>query len=139
MLAGTMDQKTAIVASIPIFAKLELRSQQAVATQARVVSVAAGTVLLHEGEPAGSFFVIVSGTVHVERGGRFVRSMSAGGFLGEVALLEGSERTATVTCETDCELLEFGNLEFGRILATFPDVRARVEAAVGRRPHTAAP
>lgn len=136
MLAGTMDQKTDIVAGLPIFAKLEPRSQEAVATQARVVAAPAGTVLLREGEPAESFYVIVSGTVHVERGGRFVRSMSAGGFLGEVALIEGSERTATATCATDCELLEFGSFEFGRVLAAFPDVRARVEAAVARRPHS---
>jgi CRP-like cAMP-binding protein len=135
MLAGTMDQKTAIVAELPIFAKLEPRSQEAVATQARVVAVPAETVLLREGEPAEWFYVIVSGTVHVDRGGRFVRSMSTGGFLGEVALIEGSERTATATCATDCELLEFGSFEFGRVTAAFPDVRARVEAAVARRSH----
>jgi trk system potassium uptake protein TrkA len=134
-----MDQKTAIAAGLPIFAKLELRSQEAVATQARVVAVPAETVLLREGEPAESFYVIVSGTVRVERQGRFVRSMSAGGFLGEVALIEGSERTATATCATDCELLEFGSFEFGRVMAAFPDVRARVEAAIARRPHDEAP
>jgi CRP-like cAMP-binding protein len=139
MLARTMDQKTAIVAGLPIFARLDPRSQQAVATQAGVVAVPAGTVLLREGEPAESFYVIVSGTVHVSRGGGFVRSMSTGGFLGEVALIEGSERTATATCATDCELLEFGSFEFGRVMATFPDVRARVEAAVARRPHDEAP
>jgi CRP-like cAMP-binding protein len=133
MLAA-MDQKTTIVAGLPIFAKLEPRSQQAVATQARVVTLPAGTVLLREGEPAESFYVIVAGTVHVERQGRFVRSMSAGGFLGEVALIEGSDRTATATCATDCELLEFGSFEFGRVMTAFPDVRARVEAAVVRRP-----
>ena len=139
MLAGTMDQKTDIVAGLPIFAKLERRSQEAVATQARVVAMREGTVLLREGEPAESFYVILSGTVHVERHGAFVRSMSSGGFLGEVALIEGSERTATATCATDCELLEFGSFEFGRVLAAFPDVRARVEAAVARRPHDQAP
>jgi CRP-like cAMP-binding protein len=135
MLAGTMDQKTAIVAAVPIFAKLEPRSLEAVGTLARVVAVPAKTVLLREGEPAESFYVIVDGTVRIEHRGRFVRSMSAGGFLGEVALVEGTERTATATCATDCELLEFGSFEFGRVLATFPDVRARVEAAVARRPH----
>ena len=139
MLAGSMDQKTAIVAGLPIFAKLEPRSLEAVATLARVVDAPADTVLLREGEMAESFYVIVSGTVHVERLGRFVRSMSDGGFLGEVALIEGSERTATATCTTQCELLEFGSFEFGRLMATFPDVRARVEAAVARRPHTEAP
>jgi CRP-like cAMP-binding protein len=139
MLAGSMDQKTAIVAGLPIFAKLEPRSLEAVATLARVVSVPADTVLLREGKPAESFYVIVRGTVHVERRGRFVRSMSDGGFLGEVALIEGSDRTATATSATHCELLEFGSFEFDRICATFPDVRTRVAAAVARRPHAEAP
>ena len=138
MLAGSMDQKTAIVAGLPIFAKLESRSLEAVATLARVVAVPAGTVIVREGEPAESFYVIVSGTVNVERLGRFVRSMSDGGFLGEVALIEGSERTATATCKTDCELLEFGSFEFGRVMTRFPDVQARVQAAVARRPHAEA-
>jgi hypothetical protein len=134
-----MDQKTAIVAGLPIFAKLEPRSLEAVATLAKVVAVPADTVLLREGEPAESFYVIVNGNVRVERAGRFVRSMSDGGFLGEVALIEGSDRTATATCTTDCQLLEFGSFEFGRVMATFPDVRARVEAAVARRPHAETP
>jgi hypothetical protein len=43
MLAATMDQRTAIVAGLPIFAQLEPRSQEAVATLARVITVPAGT------------------------------------------------------------------------------------------------
>jgi len=139
MLAGRMDQKTALVAGLPIFAGLEPRSRDAVAALAKVVAVPADTVLMREDEPAESFYVIVSGTVRVERHGKFVRSMVEGGFLGEVALVEGSDRTATAICTTRCELLEFGTFEFGRVMATFPDVRARVEAAVARRPHTEAP
>jgi CRP-like cAMP-binding protein len=130
-----MDDKTTILAGLPIFATLDPRSTEAVATLAHLVSAPAGTVLTREGETAESFYVIVTGTVHVERLARFVRSMTDGGFLGEVALIEGGERTATATCATDCELLEFGSFEFGRVMATFPDVRARVEAAVARRPH----
>jgi trk system potassium uptake protein TrkA len=134
-MLGSMDRKTAILAGLPIFAKLDSRSMDAVATLAKVVSVSTGTLLLREGEPAESFYVIVTGTVHVEQGGRFARSMSDGGFLGEIALVEDGDRTATATCATDCELLEFGSWEFGRVMATFPDVRARVEGAVARRPH----
>jgi CRP-like cAMP-binding protein len=133
-----MDQKTAIVAANPMFAKLQPRSLEAVATLAKVVSIPAGTVLLREGEPAESFYVIVEGTVHIERLGRFVRSIMAGGFIGEVALVQGGDRTATAICATTCELLEFGSFEFGRVMATFPDVRARVEAAVARRTHSEA-
>jgi CRP-like cAMP-binding protein len=130
-----MAQKTDILARLPIFAKLEPRSMDAVAALARVLAVPAGTVLLREGAPADSFYVIASGTVHIDRQGRFVRSMSDGGFLGVIALVETGDRTATATCATDCELVELGSHEFERVMATFPDVRARVEAAVARRPH----
>ena len=135
MLASSMDEKTAVVAAIPMFAKLEPRSLEAIATLAKAVAVPAETVLLREGEPAESFYVIVDGTVRIERLGRFVRSMLDGGFIGEVAMIEGSGRTATAICATPCALLEFGAFEFGRLMARFPDVRARVEAAVARRPH----
>ena len=138
MLASIMDRKTSVVAGIPMFAKLEPRSLEAVATLAKVIEVPADTVLLREGEPAESFYVIVDGTVRIERLGRFVRSIMNGGFIGEVALIEGGGRTATAICATPCELLEFGSFEFGRVMATFPDVRARVEAAAARRPHSEA-
>lgn len=135
MLGRNMNRTTDILARLPIFAKLDPRSLEAVATLARDVSKSAGTVLIHEGDAAQSFYIIVSGTVRIERDGRFVRSMSDGGFLGEIALSEGTDRTATATCVTDCELIELGRHEFGRVMATFPDVRARVESAAARRPH----
>ena len=128
-----MDDKTAIVARLPIFARLEGRSLEAIATLAQLVSMPAGTVL--KGEAAESFYVIVTGTVHVTRNGEFVRSMSDGGFLGEIAVVEETTHTATVTCATACEFVQLGRYEFGRVMARFPDVGARIDAAVARRPH----
>lgn len=130
-----MEDKTAILARLPLFAKLDPRSIEAVATLAKLVSAPTGTVLMRQGGSAGAFYVIVSGTVHIERDGAFIRSMTDGGFLGEIGLIEGTEHTATAICATDCELVELGNHEFGRVMATFPDVRARVEGAAARRPH----
>jgi CRP-like cAMP-binding protein len=130
-----MDDKTAIVASLPIFAKLERRSLEAIATLAQLVSMPAGTVLIGEGEATESFYVIVTGTVHVTRNGEFMRSMSDGGFVGEIALVEGTTHTATVTCATACEFVQLGRFEFGRVMARFPDVGTRIDAAVARRPH----
>ena len=68
MLARTMNDKTAVVAAIPMFAKLEPRSLEAIATLAKTITVPAETVLLREGEPAGSFYVIVDGTVRIKHG-----------------------------------------------------------------------
>jgi CRP-like cAMP-binding protein len=130
-----MDEKTAILARLPIFASLDVRSLEAIATLARIVSKPAGTVLMHEDEPAESFFVIVTGTVHVERNGDFVRSMSDGGFVGEIGIVKETTHTATVTCTTACEFVQLGRHEFGRVIARFPDVGTRVDAAVARRRH----
>ena len=136
-MLGAMDDKTAILARLPIFVRLDARSLEAIASLARIVSMPAGSVLMYEDDPAESFYVIVSGTVHVERDGKFVRSMSDGGFLGEIGLVKEGTHTATVTCTTDCELVQLGRHEFGRVMARFPDVGTRVEAAVARRPHEA--
>ncbi len=130
-----MDRKVDLIAQVPLFSTLDRRSMEAVATLAREVTLPVGTVLMREGEPAESFYVIVAGTIRVERAGAPIRSLTDGGFLGEIALVEQGERTATATCVTDCQLLVLGGFEFDRVMATFPDIRTRVSAAVARRPH----
>lgn len=90
MLAG-MDRKVDLLARLPLFSRLDQRSMEAVATLAREVAAPAGTVLMREGDPAESFYLIVEGTVHVQRAGNPVRSMTNGGFLGEIALVERIE------------------------------------------------
>ena len=130
-----MNETTAMLARLPIFARLDARSLEAIASLARIVSKPAGAVLMHEDAVAESFYVIVTGTVHVERNGAFLRSMSDGGFVGEIAMLEETTHTATVTCTTDCEFVQLSRHDFGRVMERFPDVGARVEAAVARRPH----
>jgi CRP-like cAMP-binding protein len=129
-----MDDKTTILTGLPLFAGLDPRAMEAIGTLARIESVPVGTVLIREGDAADVFYVIVSGTIRVERDGRFIRSLTDGGFLGEIALIEGGERTATATCASDCVLVELSSFEFGRVMARFPEVRARVDAALARRP-----
>jgi len=130
-----MSDKAEMLREIPLFAELDDRRIQAVATLARERDAHAGEVLMREGEPGDEFVVIVEGTVHVEQAGKPLRSMLAGGFLGEVALVDGGPRTATATCATDCRLLTLGRFEFDRVLAAFPDVRQAVGAAIARRTH----
>jgi CRP/FNR family transcriptional regulator, cyclic AMP receptor protein len=129
------DDKVALLRAVPLFADLDPRSLQAIALLAREREARPGEVLMREGEPGDEFVVIVEGTVHVEQAGEPRRSMLAGGFLGEVALVEHAPRTATATCVTACRLLTLGHFEFDRLLATFPDVRTRILAAMARRTH----
>ena len=131
---GVTD-KLAILRGVPLFADLDERSLQAVAILAHEVAFKAGDTFMLEGENGDEFYVIVDGTVRIERGGRAVRSMTAGGFLGEIALLEQRPRTATATATTDVRALEIRSHEFERLMSTLPEVQRRIRAAVDRRAH----
>jgi len=128
-----VTDKLEVLRGVPLFADLDDRSLQAVAILAREQAHAVGDVLMLEGEPGDAFYVIVDGTVRIERAGRAIRSMVAGGFLGEIALVEKRPRTATATCVTDVTLLALRQHEFDRLLETLPAVHRRVRAAVERR------
>jgi CRP-like cAMP-binding protein len=128
-----MADKLDVLRTVPLFADLEDRSLQAVAILAREVSFKAGEVFMLEGEIGDGFYVILDGTVRIDRGERTIRSMTAGGFLGEIALLEKRPRTATATAVTDVTALELKHHEFERLLDSMPAIYRRVRAAVDRR------
>jgi len=132
MLAA-MDEKLELLRSVPLFGDLDQQSLEAIGVLAHELQLPAGHVLMREGEPGTTFYVIAVGTVRVERSGAAVRSMTAGGFLGEIALLEHGPRSATATCVTDCRLLAIEHHEFDRLLQAFPHLHRRIEAAVARR------
>ena len=128
-----MTDKLAVLRSVPLFADLDETSLQAVAVLAREQRHPAGDVLMLEGEPGDEFYVIVEGTIRIEHGDRAVRSMTPGGFLGEIALVERRPRSATATAESDVTVLALRQHEFDRLLQTMPGVHRRVRAAIERR------
>jgi CRP/FNR family transcriptional regulator, cyclic AMP receptor protein len=82
---------------VPLFADLDERDLQSLASALQEHPFAAGERVTVEGQPGVGFFVIESGEAVVEIGGRDVRTLSAGDHFGEVALLAQSPRTATIT------------------------------------------
>jgi CRP-like cAMP-binding protein len=131
-----VNDKLEVLRGVPLFADLDDRSLQAVAVLAREVTRKAGDVLMLEGEPGDDFYVILEGTIRIAKGERTIRSMTAGGFLGEIALVDRRPRTASATCTTDCRLLEIQTHEFERLMDTMPAVHRRVEQALQRRART---
>jgi len=133
-MLAPMDEKLTLLRGVPLFADLDERSLEAIGVLMHEVDLPAGHVLMQEGETGDTFYVIVDGTLRVERTGGTARSMTAGGFLGEIALLERGTRTATATCVSDSRLLELRKHEFDRLMQTFPHILRRIQAAVARRP-----
>lgn len=97
---------------IPLFSELPADAFERVLAALKLRRTRPGEVILAEGEPGQSFFAIARGTVavtkHLAQGGETrLATLHEGAIFGEMALVSASPRSATVTAESDCDLLEF--------------------------------
>jgi len=127
-----MEQKLELLERVPLFAEVGPDVLEQIAGIAEEVDVPADTALTHEGRHEGYFFVVVSGTVGIERGGQRINTLGPGDFLGSIALLDGGPRTATATALTPCRLLSITNDQFDELLGSSAPVRKAILEAAGR-------
>jgi CRP-like cAMP-binding protein len=73
---------------------------------------AKGEVIFAEGDKGDAMYVVRSGEVAIERGGKVMETLSGGGIFGEMALIDGSPRSATVRAKTDCEVAPINEKTF---------------------------
>ena len=104
----------------------------------RLLSYEAGDIVVSEGQPGDSLFVLTTGALKAfvrDRAGRnvLVREMPEGSFFGEVSILSGQPRSATVTCASRCELLELDLPALQEIVAAHPHVREVIQEAYESR------
>jgi CRP-like cAMP-binding protein len=97
------------------------------------VKLPAGKELIREGSAGHEFFVVVEGRATVEVDGETVAVLGPGEFFGEVALLDGGARTASVTAETDLVVEVISHQEFFSLLLDAPSVTRRILRHLGAR------
>ena len=127
------DAKLDRLAAIPLFAHADRKQLQRVAALCTEVRVPAGRTLCTEGQPGQEFFVVEQGEATVSVGGTEVATLGAGDFFGELALLDGQARTATVTSKTDMDLIVLTATEFSSALEADPMIAVRMLPAIGSR------
>jgi CRP/FNR family cyclic AMP-dependent transcriptional regulator len=127
------DKKVEIIKQVPLFSRLSTRRLREVAALADEVDLPAGKILAKEGDRGREFFALLEGEVEVEQGGRLIRTLDAGDFFGEIALVTKMPRTASVIAKTDVRVLVITERDFGPLLKRNPDVgRGVAEALVER-------
>ena len=121
------------LAKIPLFKECTKKELQAVSRLVTPINVKAGKVLTKEGEAGREFMIIASGTATVRRKGRKIATLGPGDFFGELALLAGVPRTATVIAETDMVVEALNRAEFATLLDESPSIARKVLSAVAKR------
>jgi CRP-like cAMP-binding protein len=119
--------------SIPLFADVPDDALLKVATFASLESAVEGKVVIREGGQANAFYAIEEGTVKVERDGEHIADLGAGDVFGEQALLEKSERSATVTATSPVRLIRIDHWEIPRMRKAMPEVLEELQRKVEER------
>jgi len=121
------------LSQVPMFNGCSQRDLQTIARVVKDIDHSAGTVIAREGEPGIGLFVIADGTAEVTIGGAKKASLGAGEFFGEIALLDGGPRTATVTATSDVKLLGLTEWVFRGLMQEHPTIAVKtLQAMAGR-------
>jgi CRP-like cAMP-binding protein len=127
------DTRVELIRGLPLFELCSKRDLRRIAALAEERDVAAGTELIREGEPGTEFYVVVEGDVEVRRRGRRVARLGAGSFVGEIALLSRSPRTATVVATTPLHVLAISGRDFVALLDSLPELWLKVARTLADR------
>lgn len=138
---STGAQKT--LGSMPLFSGFSAEELHAVIRGLRLISLQPGDILVTEGEPGDSLFLLTTGTVKAfvrDAKGRNhgVREMKDGSFFGEVSILTARPRSATLVAATGCELLELDRATLEEISGAHPRVRTVLQSFCSERLNSAA-
>lgn len=127
------DAHTTLLAGIDLFSACQHKDLRRVAALTTETAVAEGRVLCREGEIGLEAFVIIEGRATVTVDGRAIDTAGPGEMFGEMALLDGGPRIATVTATSPMRLLVLTRPEFHAVLGEVPYVAWHMLTVLGKR------
>jgi len=119
--------------TVPLFAHCNNKQIEFIATQVEDMDFPAGRVLCTEGQSGGDFFMLLAGGADVTRRSKPIATMVPGDFFGEIAVVDGGPRTATVTTTVPSRCLVLGPRQFQNVLHQNVDIAHSVMKALTLR------
>jgi CRP-like cAMP-binding protein len=119
--------------NVPLFSSCSTRDLQKIAGAVDETTVKAGAKLADQGQQGREAFIIVEGTCTVARNGKKVATLGPGAVVGELSLLDHGPRTATVTADTDMDVLVLDQRHFMGVLDDVPALSHKLLASLAGR------
>ena len=127
------SMKDQTLAQVPLFESLSRRHLKKIAEHADEVSFRENETIVEADQPGGTFFVIVEGEVKVLQNERVIARAVPGEFFGEISLLDGGPRTASVVAATPVVAVRLFKSSFDKVVREEPGVAAKILAVVAGR------
>ena len=135
--AATKKPGIRLLAKVPLFESLSQAHLRQIAALAEEITYSPGRMIVRAGTPGQAFYVIVEGEAKVLRGtiasAQGTWNLGPGGFFGELALLDGGPRTASVVAETPLTTIRIERASFRDMLRQEPDIALRLLEGMARR------
>jgi CRP/FNR family cyclic AMP-dependent transcriptional regulator len=128
-----MTVTDSILRGVPLFTGMTDRALEAIGDLVSERDFDADTDLVRQGDPGDSFLILRDGTASVLVDDRSVHELGPGDFLGEISLIDGGPRTATVRATTPIHALVIGREDFATLLERHPSVRLELMMALTAR------
>jgi CRP/FNR family cyclic AMP-dependent transcriptional regulator len=128
MARHSSRQQIELLGEVPLFSACSLNELRAIARLGTQVSAEAGALLTEQGKPGREFFLVLEGKATCKVGRKEVARYKTGDYFGELALLHGGYRTATVEADSAMELLVLDAREFRSLLLANPAVSLKMLA-----------
>ncbi len=126
-----------LLKTVPLLQGLSNRHLHMIARAGHERRVLQGRVITRQGSLGREVFVIVQGSARVERDGRLIARLQQRDCFGEMSLLDGKPRSATVTAETDVVVVVVASTAIGALMDTVPGLSRRLLATLSERLRTA--
>jgi CRP-like cAMP-binding protein len=127
------DTKADHLSRVRMFSSLNKKELGLVSRVAELQSVDAGAEIVKQGERGHEFYLIVEGKASVRRNGRKVATLGPGDYFGEMAILDGGPRSASVVSDQPTELVVLSQREFMSVLDTVPSVSHKLLVSMAGR------
>jgi CRP/FNR family transcriptional regulator, cyclic AMP receptor protein len=113
-------EREAVMAEVDLFRGLPRARLKRLATAAREVSHQPGRELATEGKGALAFHYILDGSATVSRDGRELRTLGPGDYFGEISMIDGQPRSATVVAKEPMRVLAIPHQDFEQVIDEDP-------------------
>jgi CRP/FNR family cyclic AMP-dependent transcriptional regulator len=129
----TAESREDQLARVPLFEGLSHRQLRDISGLMTPIDLQAGKQLTVEGAMGREFLIVLEGEIEVSRDGKTIATRGAGDYVGEIALLDGRPRTATVTAKTDVLAEVLDRREFAALLEKSPEISSQIMATMAQR------
>jgi CRP/FNR family cyclic AMP-dependent transcriptional regulator len=128
-----MSNDVEMLARVPLFQDLPRKTLERLHRIAVERKFPAGNMIVEEGDAAAGFFLITDGEVEVTRGGTRLTTLGKNDFFGEMALLDGHPRSASVRALRDTSTLAMTRWDFTSEVETSPEMALEIIQVLTRR------